>query len=230
MTTMEPTPGRAADLSEPPVLSAAMRERVGTLHTRAEKTGIVQDVLKGRASRAGYALLLRNLLPAYAVMERALDLGRTGPVLAELANPKLYRAAAIARDLDAIEGRDWAGTLPLLAAAETYAARVESAAAGDGALLIAHAYTRYVGDLSGGQIMRRLLARSLNLPDAALGLYSFPDLGDVDAFKAGYRDAIDRAGRRAADPAAVIEEAAIAFALNIDVSVAVQDAVATHPC
>jgi heme oxygenase len=35
------------------------------------------------------------------------------------------------------------------------------AAEGDGTRLIAHAYTRYLGDLSGGQILQRLLARSL---------------------------------------------------------------------
>jgi heme oxygenase len=211
--------------SEPPAalaagLAAALRARVDTLHRTAERSGIVAAILTGRASREDYARLLRNLLPAYQAMEAGLERHRHRPALGPLAVPGLYRGGAIARDLDALAGPGWPD-MPVLEAAARYARAVEAAAEADGARLIAHAYTRYMGDLSGGQVMRRRLARAMDLPPGALSLYDFPGLGDIDVFKTGYRAAIDAAGHRVADPAAVIEEAALAFRMNIDVSLAV---------
>lgn len=222
----EPTGGATTAIAAPGLL-AAFRARVGALHAEAERTGIVADILRRRASVAGYALLLRNLLPAYTALEDGLRRHRGSPALAPLADPDLFRAAAIAADLAALGTASLdAAALPLLAEAGRYAARIASAADGDGGLLIAHAYTRYVGDLSGGQIMRRLLAGSIGVPAAALSAFDFAALGDPDAYKARYRDAIDRAGRAIADPDAAAAEAAVAFRLNIDLSRAVQAAVA----
>jgi heme oxygenase len=98
---------------------------------------------------------------------------------------------------------------------------------GNGSRLIAHAYTRYLGDLSGGLILQRLLARSLDLRPAELSFYDFPKYPDLAALKAAYREALDRAGSLASDPTNVIEEGALAFTLNIDLSCAVQAAL--HP-
>jgi len=100
------------------------------------------------------------------------------------------------------------------------------AAAGDGSRLIAHAYIRYLGDLYGGQILRRILARSLGLGAPSLSFYDFPAIADAEAFKAGYRAALDQAALEIEDCAGVVEEAALAFELNIAVSMAVGDAAA----
>ena len=78
-------------------------------------------------------------------------------------NYRLDRAPAIESDLVALCGAHWSHDIPLLAAGDLYARRIAKAAEGDGTRLIAHAYTRYLGDLSGGQILQRLLARSLEL-------------------------------------------------------------------
>ena len=49
-------------------------------------------MLKGRASRDGYALFLRNLLPAYQALEEGLERDRSDPGVEALAQPALYRA------------------------------------------------------------------------------------------------------------------------------------------
>jgi heme oxygenase len=151
-----------------PSLSGALRERTAELHTQAERAGIVNDILRGTATRHGYALLLRNLLPAYEAMESGLDRHR------------------------------------------------------DGGRLIAHAYARYLGDLSGGQILKKLLGKSIGLTAPELTFYDFPAIADQRAFKDEFRDALDRAGDEVSDFDAVVEEGAAAFRLNIDVSNAVQ--------
>jgi heme oxygenase len=203
--------------------------RTKTLHVEAERTGIIRDLLRGEASLEGYLLLLRNLLPAYQALEQGLERHRSSRSLAALVNFRLDRASAIDSDLVALCGPDWRRDIPLLNAGKIYARRVVNAAEGDGMRLIAHAYTRYLGDLSGGQILQRLLARSLDLKPNELTFYDFPQYSELAALKTDYRSALDQAGALATDPQVVIEEGAIAFSLNIDLSCAVQAMLSSGP-
>jgi len=200
-----------------------MREATQSLHRRAERSGIVCELLAGRATRHGYALLLRNLQPAYAALESGLDLHRLTPGLGHLARPAVYRSAALAADLGALADADRLRDLPLLAAAKRYALRIEDAARGDGARLIAHAYVRYLGDLNGGRILRRLVGGSLGLTSAMLGFYDY-GAPDTAALESDYRSAIDAAGDSLESTAAVVAEAVEGFLLNIELSEAVLNA------
>jgi heme oxygenase len=186
-------------------------------HAAAERSGIIAMMLRGTASKAGYALFLRNLLPCYEALESGLDrlAGQGGA--GRLALPEVARVAAIRLDLAHLDGQD----LPVLPQAEAHAARIREVALGDGALLIGHAYTRTLGDLSGGQILQRLLAERLGLANDELAFYRFPAIADIDGFKAQYRAAIDTAGTEIGDPGAVLEEAVEAFRHTIALSEAV---------
>ncbi|MCZ4501052.1 MAG: hmuO [Marmoricola sp.] len=194
-----------------------------TLHTEAERSGIIRDLLRGQASRDGYISYLRNLVPAYEQLELGLARHQDTPALAELAAYNLDRAPAIKADLVALCGDDWAD-VPLLDEGAAYGDRIAETAAGDGSRLIAHAYARYLGDLSGGQILQRLLAKSPGLTPAQLTFYDFPLFPDLVTLKSGYRDALARAGTLAVDPQGIIDEGGIAFTHNIAVSWAVQKA------
>jgi len=171
-------------------------------------------MMLGRITRSRYALYLRNLLPAYQAMELALQ--HDPAIFPGLAQPSLYRVDRIVADLRHLEGSDWADSLPLLASGRLYADRV--AWAGHSELLIAHCYTRYLGDLNGGRVlMRRILTRFG--PDfPAIAFVTFPDIPDLDEFQTAYRRNLDRAGIHLSDASRVVEEAAIAFQLNIDLS------------
>ena len=212
--------------SSPASVVTALYLRTKTLHVEAERTGVIRDLLRGEASREGYILLLRNLLPAYLAMEQGLERHRASPHLGQLAAYRHARAAALETDLVSLCGARWRQNVPLLASGELYAGRIAKAAEGDGARLIAHAYTRYLGDLSGGQILQRLLARSLQLRPPELSFYEFPRFSDLESLKADYRQALDRAGALFPDGDAVVEEGALAFSHNIALSCAVQAAVA----
>jgi heme oxygenase (biliverdin-producing, ferredoxin) len=198
--------------------------RTKTLHLEAERSGIIRELLRGNASRDGYILLLRNLLPAYQAMEQGLARHRNTPGIGALAHYRFDRASAIRSDLLALCGETWPHDIPLLPAGNHYANRVTEAAQDNGARLIAHAYTRYLGDLSGGLILQRLLARSLELRPAELSFYDFPRYPDLAALKAAYRDALDRAGALAGKQEIVVDEGAAAFTLNIELSCAVEAA------
>jgi heme oxygenase len=213
-----------ADGSLPVSVVTALYLRTKTLHLEAERSGIIHELLRGNASRHGYILLLRNLLPAYQAMEQGLARHLKTPGIGALAHYRLDRAPAIEADLVALCGEAWQHDIPLLPAGGHYARRITEAAQASGARLIAHAYTRYLGDLSGGLILQRLLVRSLELRPTELSFYDFPRYPDLAALKAAYRDALDRAGALAGEQETVVEEGALAFALNIDLSRAVEAA------
>jgi heme oxygenase (biliverdin-producing, ferredoxin) len=209
-------------------LAAALHERTRDLHRHAERSGFVADMLRGRAGRDGYTLYMRNLLPAYQALEQGLESHRYTPGVGAMAKAALYRAPALESDLVGLAGRSWPDSVPVLPAGARYGERILATAQGDGARLVGHAYTRYLGDLSGGQILSRLLANSLQLGPTMLSFYRFPAIADVPAFKDAYRVSLERAADSLSDLDAVIDEAALAFQLNIDLSQAVQAAVATR--
>ena len=202
-------------------LASRLRIETKALHVEAERSGYVQDILKGRASREGYALYIRNLLPVYRVLEHALSARADQPGLDLFRWPDLFRSEAIAADLAALAGPSWEERLPALAANEIYADRIEHIQAAEPARLIGHAYVRYIGDLSGGQIVKALLSRWLGLEPGMLGFYDFAHITDVEAYKSAFRAALDRAGDLA-EADAVVDEAKRAFRHNIDLSLAVQ--------
>lgn len=216
---------RLVDQPDSPVtrsLSVALRDDTQTMHRRAERSGVISDIVKGKADLAAYALFIRNLLPVYQALEQRLDDCRHAAGVSHIALTELYRSQLLESDLKAISGENWRKLHPLTPSARHYTRHVAAIGVSCPSLLIAHAYVRYLGDLSGGQIMSRLLGRSLGLGSSALAFYQFPEIADLDEFKVHYREAIDRAGHEVACKNAVVDEAILAFELNIDVSIEVQ--------
>ena len=196
---------------------AALRARTGAAHTAAERSGIISDLLNRRASRFGFALLLRNLLPVYDALERGLARhAATAPVDA-IVRPELARRGALEQDLARIAGEGWRD-LPIAPATLRYAERIEAVSGGAADRLIAHAYVRYFGDLSGGQILKRLFLETFDLRPDDLRFYEFDRIEDIARFKQDYRESIDQAMRVVAEPEPVLEEAVLAFEFNIAMS------------
>lgn len=205
--------------------AARLREATKAVHREAERTGFIADLIRGRATRAGYALFLRNLVPVYAALEARLDdPADLSALLSGFAAPGLRRLSRLVADLETIHGPDWRDACALLPEAEVYADAIEAAARGEGARLAAHAYARYLGDLSGGQILKPLLARTLHLGPTALGFYDFPAFPDLDVAKRAMRNALDTVEPEGDVADGLIEEAIAAFRHNIDISLAVSRA------
>ena len=215
---------KSAEPAEPaePGLSLPERLRSGTrdLHAQTERTGAMADLLAGRLSRPGYCAMLRNLHAIYAALEAALDAAMQrqaadAAVLRLHAEP-LRRAAALAADLDTLHGPQWRTDLPLQPAAQAYAQRLQALSHAQSPAqslsLVAHVYVRYLGDLHGGQILKRLVARSLGLVgDSGTQFYAFGDETQVLALRQGLRLALGSLGLNSADSDAVVTEARWAF-------------------
>lgn len=200
--------------------AARLRRETRAVHTRAEKTTFIRGFLRGAATIESYARLLAGLHPVYIAMEReTLRLATAEPAspLARFCFPELFRAEALERDLIALLGPSWRHAVTPMPAAEAYVRRIELVAVAEPTRLIGHLYTRYLGDLSGGQVLARIAARSLGLaPGAGLDFYAFPAVPDIAAMKARFRaglDTLDEDGP--ACTAGVVDEAVRAFRHNI---------------
>jgi heme oxygenase len=231
-----------ADLADMP-LAAALRAATSDWHRRAERSVLVQGWLLGRVDAYSYLRYLSSLRLVYAAIESGLarwpvagvaDIDDAGhrAVRADLARADwrgffdlrvLARLAAVDADLES--WRRWLSD-PLAdiqpaAAARSLAGRIDSLVrSGDDARLLAHAYVRYLGDLSGGALLAVRLAAA-GAPVDGLGLYRFGDAPDAAARAAcaraharSFRDALDAAGcvLGASGRSAVVDEACQAFA------------------
>ena len=189
-------------------LSVAMKEGSAQEHNAAEQSPFVTELLSGRVNEQGYTDYLLRLRMVYAELEGAVRARREDPIVAAVYDPALERLAAIDQDL-----AHWAPDAACEVkseAAQAYRDRV--AAASWGGALVAHHYTRYLGDLSGGQAIGRILDRTFDLGGAGLAFYDFPMR--PKPYKDSYRDRIDSLGLDAAGIDRAVDEVKVAFGLN----------------
>ncbi len=77
---------------------------------------------------------------------------------------------------------------------------------------MAHHYTRYLGDLSGGRGIGKILDRTFDLGGAGLAFYDFPVR--PKPYKDAYRTRLDALAADAGDIDRIVGEVKIAFGLN----------------
>lgn len=196
-------------LSAPP-LSTLLRERTAAVHQAAESSPFFVALAQGRVTPAGVVGLLQRLLPVYDELEQVGTTWATDPEVGPLLVPGLARAPSLRAELAAL------GALPSTSspAAWEYAHRVRSAGGSSAPAYVAHHYTRYLGDLSGGQVVGQALRASLGLD---LSFFRFPALrGPV--VKREYRAHLDTLAWDAAQQEEAVDEASLAFRLNQDLA------------
>lgn len=198
-----------------PGLAALLRSTTARAHERAEGTPFVAALVDGSLPLAGYVDLLTQLHGVYAALEGAAEAVRRDPAGARVALPGLARTPSIENDLEHLVGPGWRTDLRVLPATRRYVDRVTGVGADVGGW-VAHAYTRYLGDLSGGRVLRGALARHHGLPDDALRFYDFPDLPRPKVFKDDYRARLDALPLDPRAREAVAAEAEVAFDLNTE--------------
>ncbi|KAF7299699.1 hypothetical protein HMN09_00975500 [Mycena chlorophos] len=222
------------DLSQP--LSDVLREGTKKAHEEVEVSPAATAMLKGELDKEEYVRFLMMLWHIYDTFERGLERHQTHPVLEPTYNPTLLaRAPHLSADIAHLLGipeSKWKShrihiqltannTLPPALAA--YTGRIQEIAdSEDPSALLAHAYVRYLGDLSGGQTIQRALAKAygLTMGGAGLSFYGFKELrsskpasiGEMKKIKEWFRAGMNKgAGDNMDVKAAVLEEASRVF-------------------
>jgi heme oxygenase len=138
-------------------------------------------------------------------------------VVAPIAFPQLNRREALEQDLAFYFGADWKSQIQPSPSAAAYVARIHAVAQQSPELLVGHHYTRYLGDLSGGQILKNIAQKAMNLGDSdGLHFYEFAAIDDEKAFKGIYRSAMDTLPIDQPTADRIVEEANEAFHLNMN--------------
>ncbi|MBQ1087964.1 heme oxygenase (biliverdin-producing) [Streptomyces sp. B93] len=196
--------------------STLIRTASHEAHVEAETSTFMSDLLGGRLGVAAYARYTEQLWFVYEALETPADRLAADPVAGPFINPALLRLPALAQDLEHLRGPGWRATLSALPATEAYAARVRECADRWPAGYLAHHYTRYLGDLSGGQIIRDKAEKTWGFDRKGKGVrfYVFDGIGNPAAFKRDYRHLLDTVDADDLEKQRIVSECKRAFALN----------------
>lgn len=194
-------------------LSQSLKTGTAVSHQAAEDVHFVANFARGIIDRELYGKLVIMMYHVYQTMEILLE--EHGPThFAKCHFPReLARTPALEEDLDF-----WHGSLTheMTPATRDYVDRLQQIARSDPLLLLAHSYTRYLGDLSGGKILARVARKALHIDrNAGLAFYDFERIHSAKQFKDEYRKALDELPMTAEQSQRLVGEANVAFALNM---------------
>ena len=192
--------------------------KIGTKksHSAAENTTFVASFLRGVVSKESYKKLVSDLYFVYSAMEEEVENLKDHPIIGQIQLSDLKRVNALEQDLRFYYGPIWRSIITPSEACNQYVNRIREVAKNEPELLVGHHYTRYLGDLSGGQILKGIAEKALALGDGqGLKFYDFEKIEDAKAYKAGYRGILDGLPITEHQANAIIVEANYAFRLNM---------------
>ncbi|MAP63531.1 MAG: biliverdin-producing heme oxygenase [Microbacterium sp.] len=203
-------------MSEVISFSTALRERSSTAHASSEHAGFMADLVRGDGTRDDYIALTAQHWFIYEALEAAADRMRNDPVAKVFISDKLTRLPALEADLEFLVGPDWREKIAPLPTTQRYVQRINEVGSTWAGGFVAHHYTRYLGDLSGGQYIGRLMSRRFGFETNGVGFYLFDDIADPAAFKEVYREQLDAAPWDDAEKERVIDEVLVAYRFNTE--------------
>jgi heme oxygenase len=207
--TIAPTAPARTD-AEPLDVAALVRAASADDHRAAESRGYIVQLMGGELSLEEYTRYLAQFGWVYEALEERGSRDGDPAVF----DPELARMAAIEADLAALGAADWRTSHPALPATAEYAAHLR-AVSDDDVRYLAHHYTRYLGDLSGGQAIARLVARHYGATPEQLSFYRFDIAEDgVVRYKRGYREAMNDLALAPEQVDLLIAEVRTSFRMN----------------
>jgi heme oxygenase (biliverdin-producing, ferredoxin) len=205
-----------ADPPETDQLSARLRAGTRADHDAAQGSGFLDALAGGRLPREAYADLAAQHWFIYETLEQAGHAMAGDPVAGEFVTPELARLPALTADLEFLAGPHWMRRAAALPATEAYRARLRQVAFDRPSAFVAHHYTRYLGDLSGGQYLGPAIAQAYGLIGDGHRFFQFDGVRPP-AFRSRYRRLLDRVGWSHAEEEAFLGEVTVAYRHNVDV-------------
>ncbi|MEV0777949.1 heme oxygenase (biliverdin-producing) [Streptomyces sp. NPDC050433] len=192
--------------------------RVASQDKHAEVNGspFMSDLLGARLGVEAFTRYTEQLWFVYRALEGSTAALERDPVAGPFIRPELMRIEALERDLTHLRGADWRDGLEPLPATAAYAARITECARTWPGGYVAHHYSRYLGDLSGGQVVRDKAEKTWGFARKGDGVrfYVFEEIANPAAFKRGYRELLDAVPVDDLEKQRVIEECRRAFDFN----------------
>lgn len=197
-------------------LAEKLRQGTTKAHSMAENVSFVKSFLGGVVDKNLYRTLVANLYFVYSAIEEEMLKNSQLQSINLIYFPQLNRRQSLEKDLQYYYGQDWQLLIEPSDAAQIYINRIHEIGNHHPELLIAHAYTRYMGDLSGGQILKNIAKSAMQLSgDQGTEFYIFRDIADEKDFKKKYRSSLDSVPINDERISLIISEANVAFNLNM---------------
>lgn len=194
--------------------AALIRSATTGDHDRNESAGFMSALMAGDLDTDAVAALSARLLMVYSALESVGEALALDGVAGEFVDPALYRVPSLKDDLTTFRGDDPSAWVEESPAARAYADHLRTACPGDPGAFVAHHYTRYLGDLSGGRAIGAILRRTYGLEQAGATFYEFAQIPDPVAYKRDYRARLDALPSKGIDQAAFIAQVHQAYAMN----------------
>ncbi|WPF65503.1 MULTISPECIES: biliverdin-producing heme oxygenase [unclassified Corynebacterium] len=206
-------------------LSAELKVFTAAAHEEAESSTFMADLMGGKLSAADFLRLQEQAWLFYSALEKAAhavsDTDRAGRIV----DTRLDRAASLERDLAYLHGtvetehaQGWKERVKPTPATAAYVERLQQVYEDrDEARLVAHHYVRYLGDMSGGQVIATMMSRHYGIAQEGLSFYRFEEIDKLKPYKDAYRAHLDAMDFNEEERRALLEEAAHAFVLNMNV-------------
>lgn len=199
--------------------SETLRNATWGDHESAESEGYLSALMAGRLSEHDYGEMVAQHYFAYTALDGVSRTLTDHPVAGRFVFPELYREPALERDLTTIYGPDWRTRITPSKSTRTLVARINQVSDWPGGY-VAHHYTRYLGDLSGGQFIRMELQKIYGYArGGGVDFYFFDELGSLPRFKNEYRSRLDVLGEQLdeREQQRMIREVKLAYQLNTEV-------------
>ncbi len=200
-------------------LSQELKTHTAAAHAAAEDSSFVAELMGGTLDAAALISLLDQSLIIYRALEAALASHVNHPQLGAFIDPKLARVGALERDMAYHHGADWEaqladGRITIVPATRTYADELSTLGRESIEFLLAHHYVRYMGDLSGGLIIQRMVQRHYGIADEGLNYYAFDQIAKPKPYKDAYRTLLDTTDFTREQKDSILAHASNSFELN----------------
>lgn len=212
MSTVIDSGSRIADQAS--ALSQVLREETANAHEHAENSQFMTLLMEGELDVDDVVRLHAQYWAVYRALENAVREVAAKTYAAQVYDARLERTTALENDLRHLLGENWKEEVEILPATKEYVERIEALGKGGSGAIVAHHYVRYLGDISGGQVIARRLGSLYGISSEALQFYDFSVIGKIPPYRKAYREALDALPLSDVERVEIVEEAKRAFGYN----------------
>ncbi|MCB1143627.1 MAG: biliverdin-producing heme oxygenase [Leptospiraceae bacterium] len=193
-------------------LSSLLKDGTSRVHSEIEGSPFMTSFVGGKLHSSDYALYLRNLQAIYESLESKLEELKNHPNLGRFYIPELFRTKALQLDIEYFNKENH--NFRITDATREYLNHLDLIYETNVLFLVSHLYVRYLGDLSGGQMLARILRKQFHLEEGVGDHFYRFDIKDIPGFKKNFREILNSLDLNDSEKQNLVEEAIYAFQLN----------------
>ena len=197
-----------------PHFSQRLREVTQKDHTAAESSTFISTLMGGERSARDYTWLISQYSYIYGALETEVRAQANDAAVTAIFDVSLERGTQIEADLEVLLPAYGFNSRPAALPATLDYVNAIHEAAKEQPRLVAHHYLRYLGDLSGGLAIGRLVSRHYEIGAEALNMWNFEQISKPKIYKDEYRSKLDEYGTDQTRAEALLDEAKRGFQWN----------------